>query len=168
MDIVVKNISINHRNSEETYCYSADVYVGGKKAFSARNHGHGGCDMIHAYPGYAGPSVDEVDAWLKANRPVDNTYGMAIEHSLEIEIGEQLSKHVRAKEEASTRRKFAKMLADKICYLKDGAVYTIKAAPTPAHLASFRQRSPELEVLNDASDEAKERGLKAYCPDLFV
>lgn len=30
--------------SEETFCYSANVYINGKKAISVSNSGHGGCD----------------------------------------------------------------------------------------------------------------------------
>lgn len=40
----LKNISVNLRNSEETFCYSASVYYRGKRIGVVRNHGYGGCD----------------------------------------------------------------------------------------------------------------------------
>ena len=47
MEITSKNISHNERLSEETNCFSATIYIDGKKAGEASNHGHGGPTMIH-------------------------------------------------------------------------------------------------------------------------
>jgi hypothetical protein len=44
MKIELKNLKINERLSEETTCFSATVYVDGKRAFEAANRGHGGCN----------------------------------------------------------------------------------------------------------------------------
>jgi hypothetical protein len=43
--IALKSVSINHANSEETWCFSATLYVDGRKAGIVRNHGHGGPDI---------------------------------------------------------------------------------------------------------------------------
>jgi hypothetical protein len=47
MEITLKNISHNERLSEETNCFSATIYIDGKKAGEASNHGHGGPTMLH-------------------------------------------------------------------------------------------------------------------------
>ena len=40
----LKNIKYFASMSEETPCYSADVFINGKKAIHVSNHGHGACD----------------------------------------------------------------------------------------------------------------------------
>lgn len=40
--VEIKKIQIVDRLSEETLCFSAKIYVGGKAVGEARNHGHGG------------------------------------------------------------------------------------------------------------------------------
>jgi len=48
----LKNIKYFASMSEETPCYSADVFINGKKAIHVSNHGHGACDEIYAYPSF--------------------------------------------------------------------------------------------------------------------
>lgn len=36
----------NETLSEETHCFSATLYINGKRAAAVSNHGHGGCDNI--------------------------------------------------------------------------------------------------------------------------
>lgn len=43
----LKNIKHLASMSEETHCYSADLYLNGKKVAAVSNHGHGGCDNQH-------------------------------------------------------------------------------------------------------------------------
>jgi hypothetical protein len=40
--VEIRNLRVNQRLSEETLCFSATVYVDGKKVGEAKNHGHGG------------------------------------------------------------------------------------------------------------------------------
>jgi hypothetical protein len=42
MEIKLKNIKINDSFSEETTCFTADIYADGKKVGTAKNDGHGG------------------------------------------------------------------------------------------------------------------------------
>lgn len=53
MKITVKNLKIMEELSEETLCFSATVYVDGKRAFRAKNGGHGGCNMYLPIEPYA-------------------------------------------------------------------------------------------------------------------
>lgn len=47
MKIVLKKLSVNNRLSEETICFSADLWIDGKKAGYASNRGHGGSTDYH-------------------------------------------------------------------------------------------------------------------------
>lgn len=47
MKIEIKNISYSERMSEETSCFSADLWVDGKKIGVISNRGTGGCDDFH-------------------------------------------------------------------------------------------------------------------------
>lgn len=47
IEIELKNIEINQRLSEETICFSADIFIDGVKAGQASNRGHGGCTDYH-------------------------------------------------------------------------------------------------------------------------
>lgn len=49
MKIELKKITVHQRLSEETRCFSADVYIDGKKAGEATNRGHGGCNDYHPF-----------------------------------------------------------------------------------------------------------------------
>tara|TARA_Y100000004_G_C8870256_1_gene392989 strand:+ start:53 stop:520 length:468 start_codon:yes stop_codon:yes gene_type:complete len=42
--IQVKNVKIHMDMSEETLCFSASVYMNGKRVGTASNRGHGGCN----------------------------------------------------------------------------------------------------------------------------
>ena len=44
--VELKNIKTHNDMSEETVCYSATVYIDGKKAGTTRNAGHGGNDEV--------------------------------------------------------------------------------------------------------------------------
>ena len=165
MDIKVKNISVNLANSEETHCFSAVVHVDGKKAFAVRNQGHGGGDIVDRIPGYAGPDERAVDQWLKDNRPADTSHGITIEHSLEIEVSDQVNAFLKKKEQAKTDRQLDKMLAEKIVGIKDGSLFVWKNMPTPANLARLRASKPGYDFVNDGGPEGRAKALKAFCPN---
>ncbi len=65
MNIELKNVQYAAFSSEETACYSASLYVDGKKIGVVSNDGHGGCDRFHGdQAAYAA-----ADAWCRANLP---------------------------------------------------------------------------------------------------
>ena len=49
MKIELKNIKVNSSFSEETICFTADVFINGKKAAYAQNDGRGGSTFYHSY-----------------------------------------------------------------------------------------------------------------------
>ena len=46
MKIEIKNVKHNKQLSEETYCFSATLYVNGKRVGQCSNHGHGGQTFV--------------------------------------------------------------------------------------------------------------------------
>ena len=47
--IKLKNIKVLESLSEETHCFTAVLYVDGKKFADVSNHGHGGNDDVHPF-----------------------------------------------------------------------------------------------------------------------
>jgi hypothetical protein len=58
MKIELKNIKVHERLSEETACFSATIYVDGKKAGEVTNRGCGGCNEYYWIDQKVGAAVD--------------------------------------------------------------------------------------------------------------
>lgn len=137
MQITIANLKHSASLSEETHAYTATVLIDGVRAFEASNHGTGGPDMYHPVKGYSGPSEQEVDAWLKANTPKIEAYGMQLDNSLEIVVGDLINDELVSKA-------LKRMLSTKIVVLdKDDngqdALFTYKGKPTPEALDNMRR-----------------------------
>lgn len=52
MKVELKSIKVHKDMSEETTCFSADIFVDGRKAGYCKNNGRGGCTDYHSYPGF--------------------------------------------------------------------------------------------------------------------
>jgi len=50
-DLSVRNVKLHEDMSEETTCFSADVYKDGKLIAHAKNSGHGGCNDYYPAKG---------------------------------------------------------------------------------------------------------------------
>lgn len=135
MKITIANLKHSPSLSEETHAYTATVLVDGVRAFEASNHGTGGPDMYHPIKGYAGPTDIEVDAWLKANTPQHEAYGMKLDNSLEIVVGDLINDEI-------ARKQLTRMLGSKIVVIDkeagEDALFTYKGKPTPEALASMK------------------------------
>lgn len=135
MKITIANLKHSESLSEETNAYTATVLVDGVRAFHASNHGTGGPDLYHPIQGYTGPSESEINDWLKDNTPKIKTYGMELDNSLDIVVGDLIIEKLR-----DSRLK--RLLRTKILVIddKDGepALYTYKGKPTDQNLGSMR------------------------------
>jgi len=176
MQIVTKNLKIARSLSEETTAYTATIYVDGVATFAASNHGHGGCDMFHTLP-TAKVTEAQVNEWLAANVAPDGpweadpakraAYDTGHTCTLETLVGRLIGAQDAETERKRVAKKFAGYMAKTICILRDGQLFTVKAAPTAANLAAVKQRETKGGVvLNDADEATKAKGLLAYCPDL--
>ena len=65
MKIEVKAVKVHHDMSEETLCFSGNLYVDGKKICQISNRGHGGC---HEYYMTA-EEEKKLNDWCKSNLP---------------------------------------------------------------------------------------------------
>lgn len=57
----IKKVSVNDAMSEETICFSLDLYVDGKKFAAVSNDGRGGSHRTHAYPPFTRNDIDRVE-----------------------------------------------------------------------------------------------------------
>jgi len=66
MNIELRNIKTNNALSHETICFSANLYLDGKKLGEVVNRGCGGS---HEYSFGYGKDHDKMDEWCKSNLP---------------------------------------------------------------------------------------------------
>ena len=59
--VSVKNVKIHMDMSEETLCFSASVYMDGRRVGTASNRGHGGSNEYRLDP----DGRDDINLWLK-------------------------------------------------------------------------------------------------------
>jgi hypothetical protein len=146
--IVLKNIKTNAVLSEETHCYSADLWFEGKKIGVVSNAGHGGCDDFH------GSQEDwkAADDWCKTNLPTWDCNGEQVPTDLEMHCSELVNTHLMRKE-------LSKILGKRILALVDGTLREWtpknKAKPTEAHFVQVAKLHPTATILNTlAFDDA--------------
>jgi len=108
MNIEVRNVQYDARLSEETMCYSADIYVDGQKLGDAKNRGNGGSTLI--YPNLLRQRIEE--------------YAKTLPDAASFEAAESLIDGLVSKE--LNRRDFRKMIKTKVLITKpDGKLYEI-------------------------------------------
>lgn len=98
--IELRNISVNHSLSEETYCYSATLYVDGERWGEVCNRGQGGADDFRETKGSKRTCRDlnELDALLKAEGPKHVGDGYTLDDCLELRCGDMVTRHIREDE----------------------------------------------------------------------
>ncbi len=144
MNIELRKLRIVAALSEETACYSAEIWIDGVKAFAASNRGHGGADD---YDQLGTITEAEVDEWLRANRTAKVFHGLTLEPSLEHEVAHLMDVVEQAK---VLKRK----LRTNIVTIEEGTVYTypLKGRPPAAVIAAIRRTKPAVEIVNDAGE----------------
>lgn len=125
MEIKVKNFKILVSNSEETWCYSADIWVDGKPALCIRNSGRGAPDEIYAHPKWVGKAdnVYEEVLWPLNSalheidpKKFDNSPHVS---NFEIWMGNYIEDHLKRKE-------LRRLLNKGVVTREDGGIYTYK------------------------------------------
>lgn len=92
MKIELKKITYNARLSDETACFSADVWIDGVKRGTVSNHGTGGPDEVHPRA-----LADEIDAYAKT-LPMREAYGHTFAQTHETIFGQLLDRYLMAKQ----------------------------------------------------------------------
>lgn len=116
MKIELKRISFSERQSEETNCFAADLYINGKKIGYAKNSGCGGPTDYHAdincTSEFTRANIEllaEAEAYCKSLPKVK--YGdMEWEQSLEGVIDELLSAYLLERERKKIEKNYLKAL----------------------------------------------------------
>lgn len=111
MKIELKNIKVMSSLSEETTCYSASLYVDGKKIGEVSNRGHGGPDNFHGNRA----AFEAAEAWVNANMPpLETSFGEdPLQMDMELLCGTLLEDHLLRKELRSSLRR-------KVLFINDG------------------------------------------------
>lgn len=97
MKIELKKIDLNEEMSEESYCFSADIYINGIKSGVARNHGHGGPTSCVSYNAQGKKIINEAETYCKSLPPEEwEMDGEKISTPMELEtcINDLLEKHL--------------------------------------------------------------------------
>ena len=121
----LKNVKINSAVSQETNCFSASIYLDGKKVGTARNHGNGGPNFYDWEDRQAGA---EVEAYADAQ-----TLEFDFEKLDQIVEG-MLAQHAEDRQVTVwCRTRLVYRRAD----TPNGSWITVKCADTPANRAAI-------------------------------
>lgn len=154
MDIEIKNIKINKSFSEETICFTADVYVNGVKTAYARNDGRGGCTY---YCSYHKPNNDhdlrQAEAYAKSLPSTTHEFGgrtMILEMDLERLIDDAVYKKFNDGEKAKFDKTLAKHMETDICFgvPNSGSYKRIGYGKHPLKAVCLTQRAKVQELVD--------------------
>jgi hypothetical protein len=108
--------------SQETYCYTAKLYVNGKAVAVVGNKGHGGCDDVHPINGNFEDYRNTMKAVYKHFYDMpevkDEKLNFSMQPDFELWCGEQVTNFLYAKD-------LKRMLKTKTVVTKDGKCFTL-------------------------------------------
>lgn len=152
--IELRKVQVLVRASEETHCYTADLYVDGVRIAEVGNHGQGGPDFFTpvkdaTWDGKAGWEISRhLNERIGAEYPRRDMAdigmpGHSLPESLESLCCDAVNDHLLDKD-------IKRMTANKIAFYdpERRGIYTFKAAPTEANLDVIRKRHPTVTFLN--------------------
>ena len=143
MKIELKNIRYNATLSEETACFSASLYVDGKKIGTVVNHGHGGSDTFKGDDA----AYKAANEWIRANEPPTEFAGKSLPMDMEGVCARLLDEHLIAKDLRRSMRSrvlFYTPEQKQIMELRWKGVRTINAR----HIEVARREKPSAVILN--------------------
>jgi len=138
MKIELKAIKICKWASQETLCYTANVYIDGKKAFTAENDGHGGSDNYRDYKN--GTIVDKAAQWVASQNTDEDIKDWSNVTLLELYIGDLLNDHIFKKD--------IKRQLKRVTVFEDGKIYQYKNEFNQALIPSLKRQIPNGVILN--------------------
>jgi hypothetical protein len=116
--VTIKNIKFFKTMSEETNCFTCDVYFGNKKLFHAKNDGKGGETSYYLLDVKNKKLVFEMEQYVSSMKPVvimDNEYKITIPFLIDILFEEWLTK----KYEKDFIKKLEKDMMKGLVFCKD-------------------------------------------------
>lgn len=134
MNITLKSIKHNEVLSEETHCFSATVYLNGKKVFGIKNAGHGGEDEIFDV---AGGASDIDDMYHTINKHLGKEKCQApyetMDNCLEFVVADLVNTWLTDKE--------IKKVLRKIVYMDGNQMRTVSKKPTEENFVRCKKQS---------------------------
>jgi hypothetical protein len=109
MQATLKNLKVNTRLSEETYCFSASLYIDGKRRGDVTNRGHGG---PHEFSDLS--AQRELDEWGKKQPPIES-FGMQLPLDADLSVGDLIDKEMLARDRKTMTRKLLRKLKHPRC-----------------------------------------------------
>lgn len=146
MKLELKNIKYFASGSQETYCYTATLYVNGKRTAEISNSGHGGCDEVRSVTEDIATTgrLDLAEAHCKA-MPKTEYHGTMLGHTLESVCHNLVTDHLAVKDlKRVLRRKFLFQTAE-------GSVIETprrKGDTNESIIADITKQSPGAKLLN--------------------
>ena len=101
MKIELKQIEFSERMSQETNCFTANLYIDGKLAGDASNQGHGGPTDYRSYTDEGRELIRKAEEYCKTLPPETHTMGgetFTLDMDLENYIDNLLNQYLREKE----------------------------------------------------------------------
>lgn len=151
MKIELRNIRTNSALSDETTCYSATLYIDGKRAGEVMNHGHGGCDEQRLEKGY---DIRAINEWLAKNEAPMSMAKYKMEDvpcDLELYCGRVVASHQEMK-------RFRRLCRSNVVVVDGDAIRTFKWKGVKQvganHIAQIRQKMPAHVIINELSETA--------------
>jgi len=146
----IKNVKHMKTLSEETECFSLDLYVDGKKFANVSNRGQGGCNNTYTCDPFTQDDLERVTNEMKSDKfLVDSDF----EH-FDTAVATMFSMWSAAKDITSGCKKKALYLLDGDLFSKG---YKNKAAPDQRLFDHVKSQHPDAVILNgmDVAEAAK-------------
>lgn len=140
MNITLKNVKYNEKLSRDSHCYTATLYVDGKKMFGVMEDGWGSYD-IETYKVKGGvediaSAYAEIDAEIKKttreSKERDDLGLPPMDNCLDFVCCDLVNEFLRDREIKKDLRT--------ITYMNDGEMYGVKLKPTPENVARIKQQ----------------------------
>jgi hypothetical protein len=138
LKIELRNVKYFAAGSEETSCFTATVYVDGKKAGTAQNHGTGGPTMVHPFT--IEKQINDYAATLpKASSPMGDGTVFEYSQTAETLIGDLLTEYLIGKDLRSA-------LSKRILFTKKNEKGIFQTKPMPADSRSLLLARPDIQA----------------------
>tara|TARA_R100000654_G_scaffold17042_2_gene35759 strand:+ start:1389 stop:1916 length:528 start_codon:yes stop_codon:yes gene_type:complete len=160
MNLEMKSIKHFASGSEETYCYTAVVYLDGRPFADVSNDGHGGSDRVHPHDkttytkvkGAWNKKFQQIEEYFKSLPNLDvgvhDWMPEGLSQSFELWCGQQVEDMLHKRDMKRTFKKW-KVVRRKCD--KEGKVYMFNH-PHDHKSTAITYRWPDAVILNDLSE----------------
>lgn len=106
----LKSFKYLESRSEETYCFSAVLYINGKKSADCGNSGHGGPTDIHFFPQFI-QLGNEINVFLKSQPKITfEDYDFELDLTLDYIVDQLVDEYLKAQDLKKIKKQTSKYL----------------------------------------------------------